>query len=336
MYDGGSCDHHEATTPIIAFRHIGYALYHVSMMYQRHQVTPPNVDPINFAPPKVKPIIVTPAIAKGWLDNESGFQRNLSEPTVRKYAEDMRRGQWLYVPSQGIAITRDGQVLDGQHRLWAVVRSGIPQKFMVHFEVDPDVFTVIDRGRSRTLTQIAAMGGCKYGSGPYVAAANTLLWSVNLTTSSSNTWNACDIVDVMNYYSEQVGEVFCVAHKGSRSSSLRGAALRAILSRPQDKSKILEFLYTAATGFPSDGMDAELSRMPIMLYQMITNSPSSNLKERQFLWTRSLLGLDKYLKGQAYKGANAFKRSELSRQPFPLDIDSKPSYVTFADFMSKN
>lgn len=55
--------------------------------------------------------------------NESN--RPLSKTVVSGFASAMRRGEWK-LTHQGIALGQDGQVVDGQHRLSAIVESGVP------------------------------------------------------------------------------------------------------------------------------------------------------------------------------------------------------------------
>jgi len=64
-------------------------------------------------------------IAKGLF-----HQRTINESTVNKYALDMQMGHWL-VNNQGIAYDREGNLIDGRHRLWAIVKAGVPVETMV-------------------------------------------------------------------------------------------------------------------------------------------------------------------------------------------------------------
>ena len=47
---------------------------------------------------------------------------------------------------QGIAIAPDGTVLDGQHRLFAVQRSGCTVPMNVSYDYDQEIFTLLDCG----------------------------------------------------------------------------------------------------------------------------------------------------------------------------------------------
>ena len=73
---------------------------------------------------------ITPALATEWLDKHNSVNRKISEPTVQSYAMDMKNGRWT-LTHQGIAFDTEGNLQDGQHRLWAIVFSGITLEMMV-------------------------------------------------------------------------------------------------------------------------------------------------------------------------------------------------------------
>jgi len=94
--------------------------------------------------PGLHEVLVTPDMAADLLSTKADFQRSISMRTVKKFADEMIRGQWRYVPSLVISISFDGEIVDGQHRLQAVLLSGMPQKFMVHYGACANDFSVID------------------------------------------------------------------------------------------------------------------------------------------------------------------------------------------------
>lgn len=65
--------------------------------------------------------LVTPELAADWL-KANLKNRRLKEKTVDAYAMDVRNGAWL-TTHQGIAFDEDGNLIDGQHRLQAIVRA---------------------------------------------------------------------------------------------------------------------------------------------------------------------------------------------------------------------
>lgn len=99
---------------------------------------------------------VTPEMAREWLGRSEQNYRKLDNERVRMYALDMRSGNWDY-NGETIKLNCNGSVIDGQHRLHAIVESGCSITTEVIEGVDK--VQSIDRGKPRTTASIlAAMG----------------------------------------------------------------------------------------------------------------------------------------------------------------------------------
>ena len=106
---------------------------------------------------ETKIVTITPDEARKFLANNPS-NRHISENEVAKLAADMKEGRWM-VTHQGIAISKTGRLLDGQHRLTAVIKAGIPVQMMVTFDVDEDAVEAIDRGRRRSIADVFTFEG---------------------------------------------------------------------------------------------------------------------------------------------------------------------------------
>ena len=63
---------------------------------------------------------------KAFSEAEGGFkQRNRRRDTVTAYAEDMAAGRWKE-NGETIKFDSEGRLIDGQHRLAAVVKANTP------------------------------------------------------------------------------------------------------------------------------------------------------------------------------------------------------------------
>ncbi len=92
---------------------------------------------------------VTDEVARQLLATNHPKNRAVRESWVEFLAEQIRQGTWK-TSHQGIAISDKGELLDGQHRLHAVVLTGIPIRVMVTRNVPSDTFRVMDGGVGRT------------------------------------------------------------------------------------------------------------------------------------------------------------------------------------------
>lgn len=92
---------------------------------------------------------LTPALAAKYLEANTK-NRSISESTVESLADEMTAGRWK-LHHQGIAIDTKGELRDGQHRLAAIVKSGVTVPMLVTTGIDPSSFDTIDAHRPRTV-----------------------------------------------------------------------------------------------------------------------------------------------------------------------------------------
>jgi len=91
---------------------------------------------------------ITPEESAILLEGNTG-NRPVRATRVNMLAEAISRGEWM-LTHQGIAISDNGRILDGQHRLLAIVKSGIPVRLAVTTGVDEAAFSAIDVHDKRT------------------------------------------------------------------------------------------------------------------------------------------------------------------------------------------
>lgn len=89
---------------------------------------------------------ISPADAEAILANQA-INRKVDRSTVAKYASDMLAGRWLLAAP--LMFDDAGKLIDGQHRLRAVVAGGIAVRFLVLRGFGRVVQEVIDTGRVR-------------------------------------------------------------------------------------------------------------------------------------------------------------------------------------------
>lgn len=94
--------------------------------------------------------VLEPAFAKDLLDH-LGVNRPLNSKLVDEYARAMSEHRWRWV-GDTIRLNSDLQVIDGQHRLAACVRSGVAMRNVILVTLkSPDAIKSIDRGKVRSL-----------------------------------------------------------------------------------------------------------------------------------------------------------------------------------------
>lgn len=133
---------------------------------------------------------ICPETAKAMLEKtkENGFvNRHVSLRIVENYASAMRRGEWE-CNGETIKISTAGSVIDGQHRLLAVIASGVTIKCLVVRNVSDSAFKSIDKGKKRTHGDILGIMG--YSNRNVLAAASRIVMRFEKTESFTQGPNA--------------------------------------------------------------------------------------------------------------------------------------------------
>lgn len=128
----------------------------------------------NLETPTTTYELIDPDTAKTWLDEANTHNRPISRAYVKSLAADLADGRWQ-TTHQGVAFDSEGVLADGQHRLWAIVESGVPALLSVTRGLSPKVFEVIDQHRKRTAGQILTMEGISKDAPRFGTMARVLL-----------------------------------------------------------------------------------------------------------------------------------------------------------------
>lgn len=170
---------------------------------------------------------VTPERAAHWLQNNFR-NRPMKEDVVAAYARDMRNGQWV-ATHQGIAFNERDELIDGQHRLKAVVASGCAVRMMVTFGLpsviegrEMTTMDAVDRGRTRSVAdQLVIQHGFKHGA--LVAAVCASL--ANLCCEQrTRRLSVGETLEVFRAFEKPV--LFVIEHR-SKQPGLRSAGVLA-------------------------------------------------------------------------------------------------------------
>lgn len=126
---------------------------------------------------KGKKMPVTPQLAKQWLLTNTD-NRKPSPAWVSKLARDMRNGQFPNV-GETIKFDEDGHLIDGQHRLMAIVESGKTIEFFVIEGIPREDRFKMDKNRRRSASDELTMGyGIPSAKSAQAVCRLVLLWEV--------------------------------------------------------------------------------------------------------------------------------------------------------------
>lgn len=101
--------------------------------------------------------LITPSKAQEYLTRNVN-NRRLREIIVNVYADSMKRGLWR-LSNDAICFTKSGKLINGQHRLQAICKSGCSAKFNVSRGYDEDDIMVMDNGVARSSGDVLYLQG---------------------------------------------------------------------------------------------------------------------------------------------------------------------------------
>ena len=143
-----------------------------------------------------KVITMTPELASHYLSNNP-VNRPLARGRVSQFAGMMSAGQWA-LNGETIVISATGRLLDGQHRLAAVVEHGEPVQMLVATGANDSTFSTIDIGAKRSSGQIAGMLGIPHAS--MVTAAAGIFYRLFHRTRSTWAVPAPYLLEIIERY----------------------------------------------------------------------------------------------------------------------------------------
>jgi hypothetical protein len=124
----------------------------------RKRTTPPAAPP----PPalEIRTVLVSPDLARRWLARNAEDQRHQRQHKIEAFARDMKAGKWQ-ITGDTVKLTgsleevlkgtgEDFWLIDGQHRLEAIVLADVSVYLVVALNVPHGAMAVIDTGTART------------------------------------------------------------------------------------------------------------------------------------------------------------------------------------------
>lgn len=98
---------------------------------------------------------ITPAMAKRFLEKNTN-NRSMNEVNLAGIVSEMNRKNF-HLTGESIKIAENGDLLDGQHRLMAIVKTGQSIKMLVVEGLENTSFKYIDTGRKRQASDVLAI-----------------------------------------------------------------------------------------------------------------------------------------------------------------------------------
>lgn len=268
---------------------------------------------------------VTPDLAAEWLDT-TRRNRKLNSARVQRYAAMMKRGDWM-VSNDAITFDEFGNLSNGQHRLAAIVQSGISPTLLVVRGAPNRSQLVMDMGYKRTPhDQIALRQG--WDVLPiHTAILKSMLTSVGGIGERQRKEAITDIqlLDRLYNFHHKTIELVVGAlwhgryvTKGVTIAPVMAPLARAIYT--QDKDKVLRFGEVVMTGQadrPGESPAVVLRNYLLAGRDRALSARSG--KDRYHIYKKTEIALNAYLKGESIERLGQ-RVLDVELYPMPRDI----------------
>lgn len=104
-------------------------------------------------------VLVTPHIAAQMMGFNIDNNRRIDPRTVTQYALAMKDKEWWWQAWMPIHFSDEARLINGQHRLQAIIESGESLPCMIVYNVPKDAVRGIDAGKKRTIAQQITLQG---------------------------------------------------------------------------------------------------------------------------------------------------------------------------------
>ena len=175
---------------------------------------------------QLQTITLTPELAVTLLER-NGLNRPLNEQHVSRIARQIKSGKWRF-NGDSIKIADTEDILDGQHRLWAVIEAKKPVETVIVYGIQREAFSTIDTMRKpRSGSDVLALCG---NPRHRATVAQALVWLLryrrNILQDYQQPKNRIENSDIEECYASNGG----IVQAAERTSKLRRIANPALLT----------------------------------------------------------------------------------------------------------
>lgn len=237
---------------------------------------------------------ITPKMAQEYLKCNVANYRSISRQRVMSYSNDMLNGSWQ---SNGEAIKFDeqGNLLDGQHRLHAIVKAGVPVNMIVIRGLGQET-NIFDIGMGRSLGQIAQASGFTNGRIHVIAAmANAICSNFNNNTL----YGRGQVLKYMQDHADDLTLALNVTVHGASSPICKKASIAVAsyvcIRNGMPANGIGDFFRIANTGIPQGHWEPSSA---LIYRNMVQTQKGHNQEERRILYSGAVSALNDFMAGK--------------------------------------
>lgn len=195
---------------------------------------------------------IDPALAVKWLEGNT-HNRPLGGKLVEEFKEAIQAGKWK-LTHEGIAFDPGGVLIDGQHRLWAIVEAAKAVKMMVTFNEPAENREYINIGKNRSPVDRMQLAGYTWIKPIHTGIC---LMLANDRKSKLRTDEMKVLIDL---YAEGLQTVVSSISggflRGVTNATVMAPCVRAYYKKGVDRARLIEFIEVLCTGQGSGPADS--------------------------------------------------------------------------------
>lgn len=198
---------------------------------------------------KTSIVTVTPELARVWLKQNDG-NRNLNAKTVSAYARAMRRGDWM-ANGESIKFDSSGRLLDGQHRLAALIEADLSHELLVIEGLSSAAQDTMDSGRKRTTADALSIHGMGNANVLSAVARRAWMWDRgNYKFVNTEIPTTSEVMETIDKYPslERSAEIGTRTNNSYRPAGATVTGVAHHLFHQMDEGAAAEFFAQLGTG----------------------------------------------------------------------------------------
>lgn len=238
---------------------------------------------IDFSAKKQHVGLVTPAFAQKSLERNFAENRTLSSSRIRTLKEMIVKGLWI--EADPIKFSEDGKLIDGQHRLNALIAAGESLPFRVDTGLPFKSATVLDTGMRRNATHVSQILGKNYTNTH--CSIFRMVYRAQKQMAKAATVSPRELVQLMEDYEEAI----FFAAKSSGTTRLQYAPVLAAVACAyyhENHKRLSEFLSVWHSGISHGEGDSGAIALRNLYYRPDKNG-STMYRDNFFLKSQSAI-----------------------------------------------
>jgi hypothetical protein len=221
-------------------------------------------------------VTVTPTYAAHILERNP-TNRSLRQDHIDKMARDMKNGKWCLETAPTVKFLKNGELRDGQHRLYACLMADVPVQMEFAEGLTEDMVHTIDVGRARSFQDVLKI----QGRSDIAELATSARWWYNYMKngiSFARSVSHSELLDLLDKY-PQIEPFVAEGNKYKRARNLLGPGLWGFVFSgaamvDSDRAKLF------AEAFDS-GQDLKKGNPALTLRERMATNRAAKAKLRQ-------------------------------------------------------